>query len=225
MSRYVLDSKSKGEEPLQGAGLAYLAGMTLKFDGRSPSGSYSPQQTGVERRRVDPKSARAVLVWASGVLAVKFGKGLTVPKFVLAELDRRHRGWYTLRVYTSLKVIRYLVSCDVRRLASFQNIWLCNFKLLCQHPSEEFLNLIGRLPNTCERPRAASSVRPRREKKTGFPVEPVFSYLRPIIDYDPDLIRAIEEDAVLTEAEFLAEQEAFGSGDTDSEEEEAPEDD
>jgi len=190
-------------EPLQSLGLAKSVGFALLFEGPSPSGSYVRKvPLGSEApERVDSRSTRAALAWARGVFSVKPKPAVRLPGYVRAWLAKRKRGWYTLGVYTPLKVVRYLISLDVKRLAYFQSIWCCNYKLLTRHPSIEFSNLIRTFDDTLERPMVA-----KKPKNFGL---------------SQSFLASLEEVANMpspTESEFLAQQEAWAGG-SDSEEE------
>jgi hypothetical protein len=144
-----------GTDPLHSAGLACSVGVALKLRGLSPPGSDPGRTKEAKPPRVDSRSAQAVLAWVQGVFAVKPKFGTTLPRFVQAELDRRQRGWYTLRVYTSLRVARYLVSLDNRRLASFQSIWCRRYYLLTRDPGSEYSGLTARFANHLGQPKVA----------------------------------------------------------------------
>jgi len=192
-------------EPLHSLGLAKSVGFALLFEGPSPSGSYVrpvPLER-FHRRTEDSHSARTVFAWVQGVLALRPNREVNLPKYVRAELVKRKRGWYTLNAYTSLKVARYLVSLDVKRLADYQSVWCCRYNQLTKRPSIEFSNMVRSFEGIPERPYVAKS---KQVKPVRIPQE----YLD-----NPDLL---EDIPVLSEAEFLAQQEAWAGG-TDSEEE------
>jgi len=183
---------AKGE-PLHSLGLAKSVGIALLFEGPSPSGSYVRPQPFHERRpdMVDPRSLPVALAWAQGVLAVK--PWHEMPKRIQAELDYSHNGWYTLRAYTSVKTVRYLVSLDVKRQAVFQTIWCCRFDLLARHPTFEFASMVRQF-------RDIPTFKPKVQKK----VVRKANYLPPPAPLpDPSFTGFEHEGRPISEEEYL----------------------
>jgi hypothetical protein len=151
LRRVTLNLKLRGD-PLQSLGTAYTAGMALKFDGPSPSGSYengSTREQFPSYRSMDSCDKQVVLAWAIGVLSVTFA--VKPPRWVRDHLDyRRRTRKYTLREYIPLRVARYLASCETTGRACLETVWCCRLKRLASCPSDEFIGLVKRVQPICE---------------------------------------------------------------------------
>lgn len=198
----VLSFKAQGR-PLESSGLAWLLGVETpeRFNPFSGRNKTPPPSSQVKPEKVDGRSMPAVLAWVQGIFAVRPQKGSEpLPRFVLAELDKRRRGWYTLRAYTSLKVARYLVSRDVKRTALFQSIWCSSYQRLLRHPCTEFLGFVKRLGELPQRPLAArpakrGAVRERAKPVlTDFDLECLEIEAQPVELFTADEIASMMQD-------------------------------
>jgi hypothetical protein len=123
---------------LQSLGLAYDVGYTLVSAESSLKEQLYKNTCGPAK--LNMRDAPVVLAWACGVFSVRFWN--QVPKWVKPYLGYRKNGAYVLQEYLPLRVIRYLVSCELNRSAAFTSFWCRDLRSLARNPPSKFIHLV-----------------------------------------------------------------------------------